>query len=157
MMPEQLAFTIEVFMNGLMAGVLYALVALGFVLIYKASGGRLMNKMAGMPIVLVEMTGASSGRRRTIPLMSVPYGAGFVLVASQGGAPKNPVWYRNLVKDPSVRITYEGSTTQMTARCLDESEKAEVWPTCVEYYPPYQDYQDRTDRQIPVFLCEAGA
>ncbi|MDC0068387.1 nitroreductase family deazaflavin-dependent oxidoreductase [Gammaproteobacteria bacterium] len=125
------------------------------VVVYKLSSGRLMNRLAGMPIVLVEMTGASSGRRRTIPLMYVPHGDGFLLVASQGGATRNPVWYENLMKNPSVLITFEGKTTEMTARYLEESEKAAVWPTCVEFYPPYQNYQDRTDRQIPVFLCEA--
>ena len=125
------------------------------VFVYKNSNGRCMNKLAGMPILLVEMTGAKSGRAITIPLMYVPYKDGFVLVASQGGAPKHPVWYHNLVKHPAVRITYDGKTTPMTARLATDEEKAEVWPTCCEYYPPYQEYQDRTDRNIPVFICTA--
>lgn len=125
------------------------------VFVYKNSNGRCMNKLAGMPILLVEMTGAKSGRTITIPLMYVPYKDGFVLVASQGGAPKHPVWYHNLVKHPAVRITYDGKTTPMTARLATDEEKAEVWPTCCEYYPPYQEYQDRTDRNIPVFICTA--
>lgn len=122
------------------------------VFVYKNTGGRWMNKLAGMPILLVEMTGAKSGREITIPLMYVPYKEGFVLVASQGGAPKNPVWYQNLVKNPEVKITYDGKTTAMTARLASDDEKAEVWPVCCEYYPPYQEYQDRTDRNIPVFI-----
>ena len=75
------------------------------VFVYKNSGGRRMNKLAGMPILLVEMTGAKSDRTITIPLMHVPYGDGFVLVASQGGAPTHPVWYHNLDKNPQIRVT----------------------------------------------------
>ena len=124
------------------------------VVVYKLSGGRLMNKLAGMPILLVEMTGVKSGKKRTIPLMYVPYGSGFLLVASQGGAPRHPVWFRNLMAHPEVRITYGGRTRAMTVRRVSEEEKVELWPTCVEYYPPYEDYQRRTGRRIPVFLCE---
>ena len=125
------------------------------VIVYKLSGGRLMNRLAGMPILLVEMKGARSGKRRTIPLMYVPHEQGFLLVASQGGAPKNPVWFNNLVAHPDVKITYGGETKSTKARRLNHEEKQSLWPTCVEYYPPYQDYQDHTDRNIPVFLCES--
>ena len=124
------------------------------VFVYTLSGGRLMNKLGGMPIVLIEMTGARSGKQRKIPLMYVPHEAGFVLVASQGGAPRHPVWYHNLKAHPDVKVTFEGKTKAMRARQLSVEEKAAVWPTCCEYYPPYQDYQDYTDRDIPVFICE---
>lgn len=124
------------------------------VFVYRLSGGRLMNKLAGMPIVLVTMKGARSGRTLTIPLMYVPHERGYILVASQGGAPKHPAWYHNLVKNPEIEITFEGQTRKFTARQVDEDEKATLWPTCVEYYPPYEQYQRRTERRIPVFLCE---
>ena len=124
------------------------------VFVYKLSGGRLMNKLEGMPIVLVTMKGAKSGRTITIPLMYVPHANGFILVASQGGAPKHPAWYHNLVKNPKVEITHDGRTQKLTARRVDEKEKAALWPTCIEYYPPYEQYQKRTERRIPVFLCE---
>ena len=124
------------------------------VLVYKLSGGRLMNKLAGMPIVLVTMKGAKTGRTITIPLMYVPHEKGIVLVASQGGAPKNPAWYHNLVKNPKIEITREGRTQKLNARRVDEEEKATLWPTCIECYPPYEQYQKRTERRIPVFLCE---
>ena len=124
------------------------------VLVYKLSGGRLMNKLAGMPIVLVTMKGAKTGRTITIPLMYVPHEKGIVLVASQGGAPKNPAWYHNLVKNPKIEITREGRTQKLNARRVDEEEKATLWPTCIEYYPSYEQYQRRTERRIPVFLCE---
>ena len=123
------------------------------VFVYKLSNGKLMNEFSGMPICLVEMTGAKSGRTRTIPLMYVPHEKGVILVASMGGAPKSPVWYNNLVAHPNVKITQGGQTRSLTARRVDDAEKAELWPTCVKHYPPYQDYQDRTERNIPVFLC----
>ena len=124
------------------------------VFVYKLSGGRLMNSLAGMPIVLVKMKGAKSGRFKTIPLMYVPHARGVLLVASQGGAPKNPVWYHNLIKNPEVEITRGGTTRKLTARRVSDEEKAELWPVCVKHYPPYEQYQQRTDRNIPVFLCE---
>ena len=124
------------------------------VLVYKLSGGRLMNKLEGLPIILVTMKGAKSGRTITIPLMYVPHEKGFILVASQGGAPKHPAWYHNLVKNPNIEITHEGRTRKLTARRVDEEEKAILWPACIEYYPPYEQYQKRTERRIPVFLCE---
>jgi deazaflavin-dependent oxidoreductase (nitroreductase family) len=86
--------------------------------------------------------------------MYVPHGEDYVLVGSQGGAPKNPVWYNNLIKHPAVEITYGGVTKKLTARQVDEAEKAGLWPTCVKHYPPYEDYQQRTDKNIPVFVCE---
>ena len=75
-------------------------------------------------------------------------------VASLGGAPKNPVWYYNLVAHPQVEVLVNGETKSLTAREVFGEEKAAVWPTCVEHYPPYADYQARTDREIPVFICE---
>lgn len=122
--------------------------------VYQLSSGRLMSSLAGMPIVLVKMKGARSGKSRIIPLMYVPHEKGVILVASQGGAPKNPLWYHNLVKYPDVEVTEGGKTRKLTARQVGDDEKAELWPTCLEHYPPYGQYQNRTDRNIPVFLCE---
>ncbi len=124
------------------------------VFVYNLSGGKLMSTLQGMKICMIEMTGAKSGMKRTIPLMYVPHEKGVVLVASQGGAPTNPVWYHNLKAHPQVKVIVDGTTRDMTARQVDDEEKVELWPTCVEYYPPYEDYQKRTERNIPVFLCE---
>ena len=124
------------------------------VFLYKLTGGRLMGKFQGMPVVLITMTGARTGRKRTVPLMYVPYEQGVIIVASQGGAPKSPVWYRNLVAHPEIEVQYMGEKMKLRARQIDDAEKAKVWPTCVKYYPPYEDYQARTDRNIPVFVCE---
>ena len=125
--------------------------------VYRVSKGRLMNTLGGDPICLVNMTGAKSGRPRTIPLMYVPYQNGVLLVASQGGAPNHPVWYHNLVKYPHVVVEQGGRKLELTARILEGAERDAAWPVCVEHYEDYADYQARTNRQIPVFFCEPNS
>jgi len=125
--------------------------------VYRLSGGRLMNKLGGDPICLITMTGAKSGKQRTIPLMYVPYGDGVLLVASQGGAPRHPVWYHNLVAHPDIVVEQGGRKLALTARVLSGDERAAAWPVCVEHYADYADYQQRTNREIPVFYCEPRA
>lgn len=122
--------------------------------VYRLSGGRLMNAVNGDKICLITMTGAKSGKKRTIPLMYVPHGDKVILVASQGGAPKNPVWYYNLKVHPDIMVEQDGVHRALKARHVDPEEKAQLWPVCVEYYRPYDSYQRRTTRDIPVFLCE---
>lgn len=122
--------------------------------VYRLSGGRLMNSIAGDPICLVTMTGAKSGRRRTIPLMYVPYGEGVILVASQGGAPSHPAWYHNLLAHPDIEVEQGGQRRRLRARLADTDEKAKLWPICVEHYAPYEEYQQKTTRDIPLFVCE---
>jgi deazaflavin-dependent oxidoreductase (nitroreductase family) len=124
--------------------------------VYRLTGGRLMGTLQGRPVVLT-MTGAKSGQRRTIPLMYVPYKDGIIVVASQGGAPRSPVWYRNLVENPDIEAQYRSRKMKLRARQVDDAEKAALWPICVEHYPPFEDYQARTDRNIPVFVCEPRA
>lgn len=122
--------------------------------VYKLSAGRVMGKFQGRPVMLVTMTGAKSGKTRTIPLMYVPYKEGVIVVGSQGGAPKSPVWVKNLEADPNVTVQFMGKRMSLRARKVDDAEKAAVWPVCVEHYHEYDDYQARTDRNIPVFVCE---
>jgi len=122
--------------------------------VYRATGGRLMGRFQGRPVMLVTMTGARSGEPRTVPLMYVPYRDGVILVASQGGAPKSPVWQKNLEKHPDVEVQVGRRVMRLRARRVDDEEKARLWPICVEHYPPYDDYQARTDRNIPVYVCE---
>ena len=124
------------------------------VFLYKLSGGRILGTLTGRPVMLVAMTGAKSGKERTVPLMYVPYKDGVIVVASQGGAPKTPVWYNNLVKNPDVVVQYKSTKMELRARQVDDAEKAAIWPVCVEHYSEYDDYQKRTDRNIPVFVCE---
>jgi len=122
--------------------------------VYKASGGKWMGKMGNSDICVVRMQGARSGKWRDVPLMYVPNGAGVVLVASLGGAPKNPVWYHNLVAHPDIEVIVRDKTLRLRARLASAQEKAEAWPRCVAAYPPYADYQKRTTRDIPVFICD---
>ncbi|MEE3327273.1 MAG: nitroreductase family deazaflavin-dependent oxidoreductase [Myxococcota bacterium] len=124
------------------------------VFLYKLSGGRILGTLTGRPVMLVTMKGAKTGRERTVPLMYVPYKEGVIVVASQGGAPKTPIWYHNLVKNPDVVVQYKSTKMKLRARQVDDAEKAAVWPTCVSHYSEYDDYQKRTDRNIPVFVCE---
>jgi deazaflavin-dependent oxidoreductase (nitroreductase family) len=124
---------------------------------YLASNGASMGKMQGHDICVVTMTGARSGKRRDVPLMYVPWKEGVLLVASLGGAPKNPDWYYNLVKNPEIDVRVKERTLHLRARLATPAEKATLWPVCVEHYPPYADYLTRTDRDIPVFVCEPRA
>jgi deazaflavin-dependent oxidoreductase (nitroreductase family) len=125
------------------------------VLLHRASGGRFFNKLAGDEVCFVTMTGAKSGRTLTVPLMYVPYGDGVLLVASLGGAPRNPVWYRNLVKHPDIEVSHRGRRMRLRARLAQPEEKPAMWPICDEHYAPYADYRGRTERDIPIFVCES--
>lgn len=122
--------------------------------VYRLSGGRLMGSFQGRPIMLVEMKGAKSGKARTIPLMYVPYNDGVIVVGSQGGAPKSPVWVKNLQAHPDVTVRAAGKIMKLRARQVDDAEKERLWPICVQHYREFDDYRKRTDRNIPVFVCE---
>ena len=123
------------------------------VFLHRLSGGHMLNKLGGDDVCFVTMTGAKSGRTLTIPLMYVPYNDGVLLVASQGGAPKNPVWYYNIAADPNIEVTVGGQARKMLARQVSDEEKAALWPHLVSLYPDFDEYQARTDRNIPVFEC----
>ena len=122
--------------------------------VYKLSGGRLMTRLSGKPICLVTMIGRRSGKPREIPLMHVRDGQDKILVASMGGLSKHPVWYYNLKANPDITILADGVRRAYRARQVGPEEKAELWPIIVDAYPPYDEYQARTDRDIPVFRCE---
>ena len=127
------------------------------VLLHRLTGGRRFNTLAGDEVCFVTMKGARSGRTLTIPLMYVPYQEGVLLVASQGGAPKNPVWYRNLVKHPDIEVNHRGQHRKLRARLATSDEKPELWPICDRSYAPYAEYRERTTREIPIFVCEPRA
>ncbi len=124
------------------------------VLLHRLAGGRAFNKLQGAEVCFVTMTGAKSGRSRTIPLMYVPYQGGVLLVASQGGAPRNPVWYGNLVKHPDIQVNHMGRGMKLRARLATAEEKPGLWPICDQHYAPYAEYRKRTPRDIPIFVCE---
>jgi deazaflavin-dependent oxidoreductase (nitroreductase family) len=119
---------------------------------YAESGGADAADMKGMPIILLTTVGAKTGKLRKTPLMRVEHDGEYACVASLGGAPKNPVWYYNIAKNPRVELQ-DGSVTQdYDAREVFGNEKAVWWERAVEAYPDYADYQTKTDRQIPVFV-----
>ncbi|HEY0359055.1 MAG TPA: nitroreductase family deazaflavin-dependent oxidoreductase [Mycobacteriales bacterium] len=121
---------------------------------YEGSGGTEGTTLRGLPVVLLTTIGAKSGKVRKSPLMRVEHDGRYAVVASQGGAPKHPTWYHNLVAHPHVRLQDGPVVRELTARELTGDEKAEWWDRAVAAFPDYADYQRKTDRQIPVFLLE---
>ncbi|MBC7559742.1 MAG: nitroreductase family deazaflavin-dependent oxidoreductase [Dermatophilaceae bacterium] len=119
---------------------------------YEGSGGSSGTTMRDMPVIIVTTRGARSGKVRKVPLMRVEHDGEYAAVASMGGAPKNPVWYNNLVADPRVELRDETVVQAMTAREVTGGEKAIWWERCVAAFPDYADYQAKTDRSIPVFV-----
>jgi F420H(2)-dependent quinone reductase len=106
------------------------------------------------PIVLVTVRGAKSGKLRYTPVMRVEHDGRYAMFASKGGAPEHPAWYHNLVANPHVELQDGTVTKEYDARELSGAERAEWWDRGVEAYPPYAEYQTKTDRLIPVFLLE---
>lgn len=108
--------------------------------------------IADMPVILLTSLGAKSGKLRKIALMRVEHNGEYAIVASLGGAPKNPVWYYNVKENPLVELQDGTVTKDYQAREVVGDEKASWWDRAVEAYPPYAEYQTKTDRQIPVFV-----
>ena len=118
-----------------------------------AEGYTLRN--TGLPVIIVTNTGNKSGAVRKTPLMRVKDGNNYVLVGSQGGAPKHPVWVYNLRANPDVEIRDRAEVRRMRVREVkDDAERARLWALSVAAYPPYEDYQKRTERKIPLFVAE---
>ncbi|MCU1535743.1 MAG: hypothetical protein JWP82_94 [Humibacillus sp.] len=106
------------------------------------------------PVVLLTMVGAKSGAVRKVPLMRVEHEGAYAAVASQGGAPTHPQWFHNLQAQPDIDLQDGTETFAVHARVVEGQERDEWWERCVAAYPPYADYQVKTDRQIPVFVLE---
>lgn len=125
--------------------------------LYESSGGTKGTTLldTGLPCIIVTHMGNKTGATRKIPLMRVKVGNGYVLVGSMGGQPKNPVWVYNLRAHPEVEIRDGTSVTKMRAReVTDAMERERLWTASAAAYPPYNDYQAKTTRKIPVFLAE---
>jgi deazaflavin-dependent oxidoreductase (nitroreductase family) len=108
----------------------------------------------GRPVVLLTMRGAKTGGMRKVPLMRVERDGVYAAVASQGGRPVHPQWYHNLRAHPEVDLQDGIETFRVRARELAPAERDEWWPVCVDAFPPYAEYQEKTDRVIPVFVLE---
>jgi len=123
---------------------------------YEASGGKKANTLrdTGLPVIIVTMRGNKSGSIRKIALMRVEHDGEYALVGSMGGAPKNPVWYYNLIAHPDeVEIQDGPEPFPVRVREITGDEKAVWWERAVAAFPPYADYQAKTDRQIPVLIA----
>ena len=126
--------------------------------LYEGSGGTdgLTLRDTGLPVIIVTNRGRKTGAVRKTPLMRAVDGNAYILVASQGGAPKHPFWYHNLKADSNVEIRDGSQVFSMCVReVTDSTERQRLWKIAVDAYPPYQDYQEKTDRVIPVFLGES--
>ena len=126
--------------------------------LYEGSGGTdgLTLRDTGLPVIIVTNRGRKTGAIRKTPLMRAVNGKNYVLVASQGGAPKNPLWYHNLKAEPNVEIRDGIEVYSMRVReVVDPVERQRLWDIAVKAYPSYQEYQDKTDRLIPVFVAKA--
>ena len=121
---------------------------------YESSGGTRSTTMNGMPVVVLTTLGRRSGKVRKTPLMRVEHDGAYAVVASLGGAPQHPVWYHNIVANPHVELQDGPERHDYTAREVTGEEKALWWERAVAAYPDYASYQERTDREIPVFVLE---
>jgi F420H(2)-dependent quinone reductase len=127
--------------------------------LFEGSGGTEGTTLldTGLPVVIVTNVGAKTGKIRKTPLMRVEHDGRYAAVASQGGSPKHPVWYYNLRANPRVEVQDGAVKTVMTARELSGEERTQWWDRAVAAYPPYAEYQLKTERQIPVFILEPAA
>ena len=124
--------------------------------LYESSGGTKGTTLrnTGLPVVVVTNRGAKSGKVHKTPVMRVEHGGRYLMVASKGGAPDNPLWVYSVRANPMVEVQDGAHKQDMTARELDGDERAEWWERAVAAFPPYAEYETRTTRRIPVFLLE---
>ncbi|MDT7563504.1 MAG: hypothetical protein QOC67_3186 [Pseudonocardiales bacterium] len=121
---------------------------------FESSDGREGNTMKDLPVIVLTTKGARTGNIRKSPLMRVEHDGKYLIVASLGGAPSHPVWYHNVVANPTVEIQ-DGATRQdMATRELDGDEREVWWKRAVDAFPPYAEYQEKTSRVIPILICE---
>jgi deazaflavin-dependent oxidoreductase (nitroreductase family) len=119
---------------------------------YENSGGAEGTSLQGKPVILLTTRGAKTGKLRKTPLMRVEHNGEYAVVASLGGAPKNPVWYYNIKADPHVELRDGTITKDYTAREVVGDERAQWWERAVAVWPDYDEYTKKTDRVIPVFV-----
>lgn len=121
---------------------------------YRQTDGQRGYHWRGTTILLLTTRGRASGENRTTPLIFRSDGEASVVVASKGGAPEHPDWYKNLEALPEATIQIKGERIAVTARTASGPERDRLWELVTEVWPPYDDYQRRTERQIPVVVLE---
>ncbi|MBA3742919.1 nitroreductase family deazaflavin-dependent oxidoreductase [Sporichthya sp.] len=142
--------------NNVVAGVGAWVLETGHRTLLTLTGGRFPKRLGGMETLELHTIGRKSGQRRST-LLTTPIfdDRRVIVVASKGGHDEHPDWYKNLAANPDVEITLAGETRKMRARTAAPAEKAELWPQIVKVYSGYAGYQQRSDRDIPVVICEA--
>jgi deazaflavin-dependent oxidoreductase (nitroreductase family) len=121
---------------------------------YRLSRGRLAGSYRGCPVLLLDHIGRRSGKKRTSPLIYARDGDDLVIVASKGGSHTDPLWWLNLKEHPETTVQVGSEKLKVIARQATPEEKERVWPVLVGIYPPYESYQQRSSRDIPVILLE---
>ena len=121
---------------------------------FRANDGKVGGQFEGAPLVLVHHTGARSGTERVTPMMYRPERDGFAIFASKAGAPNNPAWFHNLVANPDAQIEVGTETLDVTARVTEGAERDRIWEAQKTEYPGFADYENATDRLIPVLVLE---
>jgi deazaflavin-dependent oxidoreductase (nitroreductase family) len=121
---------------------------------YKETGGDVGHDWQGTQTLLLTTKGRKSGEPRELPLIYAPWNDTFLIVASKGGADAPPAWYLNLEADPEVEVQVKGDRFKANARVATPEEKAEMWKTMTAEWPAYDDYQKKTDREIPIVVLE---
>jgi deazaflavin-dependent oxidoreductase (nitroreductase family) len=121
---------------------------------YRETGGEHGHNWKGTTTLLLTTTGGRSGEQRTTPLIYQPYGDDYLIVASKGGAPEPPAWYLNLQEQPEVELQVADEVFRAHARTATADEKPDMWRTMAATWPAYDEYQSKTDREIPVVVLE---
>jgi deazaflavin-dependent oxidoreductase (nitroreductase family) len=124
---------------------------------YRATDGEEGHDWEGTSVLILTTTGHRSGQPRSTPLIYGTHGADYLVVASKGGAPEHPAWYLNLKTQPEVEVQVRGDRFRAKARTATAEERAELWSTMTERWPAYDEYQTKTDREIPVVVLEPEA
>ena len=127
----------------------------GHARVYRATGGRIGGNVPGMPsLLLLDHVGAKTGKRRTTPLVYMPRGDDFVVVASKGGYPKDPGWMHNLRAHPDTQVQIGRKRFDVRAHEATPDERRELWPKAADYNPVWDQYRKRTSREIPLVILE---
>jgi F420H(2)-dependent quinone reductase len=124
------------------------------VAVYRATGGRIGGRMFDSPVLLLLTTGRKTGRERTTPLLYLEDGGGYAVVASNGGTARPPIWWLNLQANPEAKVEIGARKSRVRAREARGDERDRLWRGLVEMYPSYEDYQKKTDREIPVAILD---
>lgn len=124
--------------------------------IIQATRGRLLATMGGHPLLVLTTIGRRTGQPHANPVIGIPDGADWLIVASNGGAATQPQWVRNIAADPHVTVRIGGQVRAYLARILPPDERQSRWPTLIREYPPYQTMQAKTDRPLPVIRLNPG-